>query len=78
MPTTTATSKGQIVIPSEIRKRLSIKQGTRFNIEERGDEIILRPLTSENIKKMAGILGSKGQLAKKLLKERAKDKRTED
>jgi AbrB family looped-hinge helix DNA binding protein len=77
MSIATATSKGQIVIPADIRKRMSIKTGTRFNVEERGELIILRPLTSENIKKMAGFLGADGRLAKKLLKERAKDKTRE-
>ena len=30
---TTATSKGQIVIPSSIRRKLASKEGTRIQIE---------------------------------------------
>jgi AbrB family looped-hinge helix DNA binding protein len=30
---TTATAKGQIVIPSSMRKKLGIKEGTRIQIE---------------------------------------------
>ena len=46
---TTATSKGQIVIPSSIRQKLGIKEGTRIRIEENGKEIILTPLTREYV-----------------------------
>ncbi len=36
-------SKGQIVIPKEIRDRLGIKPGTVLNIRVRGKRIILEP-----------------------------------
>ncbi len=74
MVTTTVTIKGQIVIPSEIRRRHNIKKGTKVCIEEKGDELIIRPLTPEYFSKLAGILGTKGKLTKALLAERAKDK----
>ena len=77
MTTTIATSKGQIVIPSKIRRRWNIKSGTKFHVEERDNEIILKPLTSEYIKKMSGILETKGKLSKALLEERSKDKNKE-
>ncbi|MFH1903587.1 MAG: AbrB/MazE/SpoVT family DNA-binding domain-containing protein, partial [Candidatus Omnitrophota bacterium] len=32
---TTVTTKGQIVIPSKIRRRLNIKRGTRLYVEEK-------------------------------------------
>ncbi|MBN2031374.1 AbrB/MazE/SpoVT family DNA-binding domain-containing protein [bacterium] len=77
MTTTISTSKGQIVIPSKIRRKWNIKNGTKFYIEERDNEIILKPLTTEYIKKMAGMLETKGKLSKILLEERAKDKNKE-
>lgn len=42
-------SKGQIVIPSSIRRRLGIKEGTRIKIEFKEDdkEIILKPRSVE-------------------------------
>jgi AbrB family looped-hinge helix DNA binding protein len=46
---TTATAKGQIVIPSSIRRRLGIKEGTRIQIEENGKEIILKPITRDYV-----------------------------
>ena len=45
MITTIVTSKGQIVIPSKIRRRLNIKMGTKLCIEEKGGELILKAVT---------------------------------
>ena len=36
MVTTVVTTKGQIVIPSKIRRKYNIKRGTKLYIEERG------------------------------------------
>ena len=41
---TAVTIKGQVVIPAKIRHRLGIKKGTKFYVEDRKGEIILRPL----------------------------------
>lgn len=68
------TTKGQVVIPSAIRRKYHIKKGTRLHIEDTGSEIVLKPITPEYVKKLAGILPSKGELTRELLKERARDK----
>jgi len=70
----TVTEKGQVVIPSKIRRRHKIKKGTRLCLEERGDELVIRVLSREYFGKLAGILPSKGKLSKALLEERAKDR----
>jgi len=77
MTTTIVTPKGQIVIPSKIRRRLNIKKGTKLYIEERGDELILKPITPEYLERLAGILPTKGRLSKALLEDRARDKERE-
>ena len=46
MSKTKVSSKGQIVIPKEIRERLGIKPGTILNVKVEGSRIILEP-TSE-------------------------------
>ncbi len=53
---TTATTKGQVVIPSSIRRKLGIKTGTRIQVEidEANAQIILKPITREYIERMAG------------------------
>ncbi len=37
-------SKGQLVIPSEVRKSLGLKPGDRFDVRLENDEIILTPV----------------------------------
>ena len=71
---TTATAKGQIVIPSSIRRRLGIKEGTRIKIEEKGNEIILKPITREYVHSLRGKLRGKG-LMKALLAEKQRERK---
>lgn len=71
------TSKGQIVIPAEIRKHFELKKGGKLLVEERGDEIVIKPLTKEYFYSMAGVLKAGGKLSKKLLEEREKDRKKE-
>ena len=74
MLTTVMTARGQIAIPTRIRRKFNIKKGDRLRIEERSDEIILKPITADFMGKIPGILPTKGKLAKMLLEERKKDK----
>ena len=77
MVTTTVTSKGQVVIPSKMRRHLNIKKGTRLSIIEKENEIILKPLTKEYFGKMAGVASAKGKGLGALLEERAREKEIE-
>ncbi len=77
MTTTVVTTKGQIVIPSKIRRRLNIKKGTKLYIEEKGEELIIKPVTPAYFERIAGVLQTKGKLSKTLLEERLKDKQRE-
>jgi AbrB family looped-hinge helix DNA binding protein len=74
---TAVTTKGQVVIPTKIRHRLGIKKGTKFYVEERKGEIILRPLNKEYFQKMSGILKGR-RLVKALEETRADDLRREE
>ena len=78
MTTTVVTAKGQIVIPSRIRRHLNIKKGTKLCVIENKDEIVLKPLTREYFERMAGIACTKGKGLSALLEERAKEKEHED
>ncbi len=71
---TSMTSKGQIVIPAQIRARYGMKKGSRIAIQEEGDKIILRAVTPEFIRKMAGALSSEVSLTKELLRQRKTDR----
>ena len=72
---TIATSKGQIVIPSSIRQKFGIKEGTRIQIivNEKAHEIILKPITREYVHSIRGKLRGKG-LLKALMADRQKER----
>ena len=74
---TAVTIKGQVVIPAKIRHRLGIKKGSRFHVEERTGEIILRPLNRDYFKRMSGILKGSG-LVRSLEDSRAEDLKREE
>jgi len=76
--TSTVTVKGQIVIPSRMRKRLRLKKGTKVCLVDRGDELVIRALTGEYFEKMAGALKTGGRLTKRLLADRNRDRHAED
>ena len=78
MTTTIVTAKGQIVIPSRVRRHLNIKKGTKLCVIEKEHEIVLKPLTKEYFARMAGIASAKGKGVSALLEERAKEKENED
>lgn len=72
---TYATTKGQIVIPASVRRRLGIKEGTRIQVEmdEQGRRVILTPITREYIHSLRGKyrgMGLLGALAAEKSRER--------
>jgi len=74
---TYATVKGQIVIPSSVRRKLGIKEGTRIQIQvdEQNQRIILTPITREYIHSLRGSL--KGGGALKILEEERRKERNQ-
>ncbi len=72
-----ANSKGQIVIPSKIRKQLGIKDGTYLQIDVNTPtlQIILTPVTREYIHSLRGKYKSKG-LMKALMTEKKRERNT--
>ncbi len=78
METGIVTIKGQVVIPSKIRKRLGIKKGTKVCFIERNEDVVIRPLTKDYFEKMAGFFKTDGQMTKKLLEARKQDRIRED
>jgi AbrB family looped-hinge helix DNA binding protein len=74
MDKSVVTVKGQVVIPSKLRRKFGIKRGTQVYLYERGGEIVIRPVTDEYLRSLAGIMGTKGKLLKALLEEKAKER----
>jgi AbrB family looped-hinge helix DNA binding protein len=78
MDTAYVTTKGQLVIPARIRRRLGIKPGTKICFVERGNYILFQPITKEYIHSLAGMLKSSTPVTDELLAERKKDKAREE
>ncbi len=72
------TTKGQLVIPARIRRKLGIRPGTKVCFVERGNDILFQPVTKEYIRSMAGILKSPTSVTEELLDERKKDREREE
>ncbi len=72
---TTATSKGQIVIPASVRRKFGITEGTRIQIAVDDDtkEIILTPITRDYVHSLRGKFKGKG-LMKALMAEKKKER----
>ncbi len=59
---TVATSKGQVVIPSKVRRQLGIKEGTylQIDVDEANKRLILTPVTREYVHSLRGKYKGKG------------------
>ena len=81
MDTCYVTSKGQLVVPSKIRRKYGIKEGTRVNFVEEGDRIIFQPVTREYISSFRGIFKQKPgekSVVQELIEERRAEREKED
>lgn len=70
---TNITIKGQIVIPVSLRRKYGIKAGTKIQIYDDGEHIVLKPITAEFYRRLRGSLKGKKAL-KMLLEDRAMEK----
>jgi AbrB family looped-hinge helix DNA binding protein len=70
---TKITIKGQIVIPASLRRKYGMKAGTKIQIYDDGERIILKPITAEFYRRLRGSLKGKKAL-KMLLEDRAIEK----
>lgn len=72
--TATVTSKGQLVIPARLRRRLGIRRGTRIAITEDNGRLILQPVTREFIRSLQGCLKGGPSALEYLLAERKRER----
>ncbi len=56
LATTRMSSKGQVVIPEEIRDRLHLAEGSQFVVIGEGDAIIFKTLTAPSMKDFDGLI----------------------
>ncbi len=66
----TVTSKGQLVIPARLRRKYSIRKGTKVAFVEEGNRLLLQPITSDFIEGLRGSLPKESRAMEILLEER--------
>jgi AbrB family looped-hinge helix DNA binding protein len=74
MEAAVVTTKGQVVIPAKLRRKLGIKPGTRLMFDEKDNTLIVRPITEAYIDSIQGILqGNPGEkpMTQQLVEEHA-------
>ncbi len=54
--TTKLSSKGQVVIPEDIRKRLGLEAGAQFVVIGEGDVVVLKALKAPNLRDFKALL----------------------
>ena len=78
MKVVTASCRGQIVIPKEIRRQLNIVAGKRLSVKVQGDRVLLTPLPDNPVQAFCGIFKEKSSLTKALTDHRKKEKHREE
>jgi len=71
---TTVSTKGQFVIPSEMRASLGIGPGTRIAVTQDGSRIVLEAVSEELVDKTRGLFSGKPSLSEALKRERRRKK----
>jgi AbrB family looped-hinge helix DNA binding protein len=74
---TTATIKGQVLIPVALRRKLGIKAGVRIEVFEENGRIVLQPVTRERIQRVRGMFKGAGAL-EVLMAERKREREREN
>jgi len=78
MYTAKVSTKGWVVIPKGLREKHGLKQGSRVQIVEYEDILILVPLPEDPAGNLSGRLAGEGSLTKELLDERAREREAEE
>jgi AbrB family looped-hinge helix DNA binding protein len=57
LATTRMSSRGQVVIPEEIRNRLGLKAGTQFVVVGNRDAVILKAISAPSVREFNDLMG---------------------
>jgi AbrB family looped-hinge helix DNA binding protein len=71
----TVTTKGQLVIPSKLRRKYAIQKGTQVAFVEEESRLILQPLTPDFVRRLRGSLKGEPSALKRLLEDRKRERR---
>jgi AbrB family looped-hinge helix DNA binding protein len=78
---TVISSKGQVVIPAELREQYGLEKGTPATWTEEKGRLVLTPITLERIREIRGFLKPKPgepSMFEELFAERARERERED
>ena len=56
LATTKMSSKGQVVIPEDIRKRLNLREGTQFVVTGKDDVVILKAISEPSFDEFESLI----------------------
>ena len=68
MEITSMSTKGQVVIPTGIRKTLGLVSGTKFSILTDGKRLLMRPLRRAEVKEFSQLIRADEAATKKAKK----------
>ena len=78
MPIVRTSAKGQVVIPTEIRKRTGLKAGDKVSVQDHDGVIVIVPVPQDPLKSLRGILKGGPSLVEALLESRQEERRREE
>jgi len=68
--TTTVTTKGQVVIPATLRKKLNLRKGAKLSVSEKDGKIVFEPIETDPVAAGRGMLSTRGRVLKQLIEAR--------
>jgi len=71
---TVVTTKGQLVVPSRLRRKYGLRRGTRVAFVEEGKKLVLQPLTPEYVRAQRGSLAGKPSALEIVLEDRRRER----
>jgi AbrB family looped-hinge helix DNA binding protein len=63
--TTKMSTRGQVVIPEAIRKRMGLEPGVEFVVIGEGDAIVLKPIRLPSMREFDGVMARAREAAKR-------------
>jgi len=73
MIVTQVSPKGQILIPKAIREKYGVKPGSKVQILEKSDNLVIKPAPEDPIAEACGFLEGNFSLTEELRKEHKKE-----
>lgn len=79
MPIAKVSEKGWVVIPKELRKKYGIKPGSRVNVVDWGESLVLVPIPDDPIAAFRGVWKGNGPSAtEEIVEEHRRERERED